>query len=112
MSSSAPAPMSEPNHARRFTILWVVATIIALPIVDPRDRARCSAAPNGSVAGRDQGTTMTVMAAIATPVLLLVGLFLIYASIYFRQQPGARSSKARRYEATPASRPPGSSSPR
>ena len=25
--------MSEPNHARRFTILWVVATMIAMPIV-------------------------------------------------------------------------------
>ena len=51
---------------------------------------------------------MTVMAAIATPVLLLVGRFLIYASIYFRQEP-ARSSKAPRYAATTASRRPGSS---
>ncbi len=88
MSSSAPAPMSEPNHARRFTILWVVSTIIALPIVILVIGPMLGG-PDGSVQAGDQGTTMTVMAAIATPVLLLVGLFLIYASIYFRQQPGA-----------------------
>ena len=80
--------MSEPNHARRFTILWVVATIIALPIVILVIGPMLGG-PDGSVQAGDQGTTMTVLAAIATPVLLLVGLFLIYASIYFRQQPGA-----------------------
>jgi cytochrome c oxidase subunit 2 len=80
--------MSEPNHARRFATLWIVATIIALPIVILWIGPMLGG-PDGSVQAGDQGTTMTVMALIAAPVLLLVVLYLIYATIYFRQAPGA-----------------------
>ena len=55
--------MSEPNHARRFGVIWVVATLIATPLV-------------------------IVLLAMATPVLLLVVLYLIYAVIVFRQPKG------------------------
>jgi cytochrome c oxidase subunit II len=80
--------MSEPNHARRFGVIWVVATLIATPLVilllGP------SLPPgNGSDQASGQVTDNTVLLGMATPVLLLVVIYLIYAVICFRQQPGA-----------------------
>src|SRR5271166_2119353 len=76
--------MSEPNHARRFGVIWAVATLIATPLVivllGP------SLPPgNGSEQASGQVTDNTVLLAMATPVLLLVVLYLIYAVIAFRQ---------------------------
>ena len=91
--SSSPDAVSreaapEPNHAVRFTVIWVVATVIALPLVifviGP-----LLGPGNGSVQSTGQGTDNTVLAAIATPVLLLVMLYLLYAVIFFRQPKGA-----------------------
>ncbi len=77
----------EPNHARRFTTLWVVATLIATPLVifvlGP-----ILPPGNGSEQASGQVTDNTVLLAMATPVLLLVVIYLIYAIIDFRQPKG------------------------
>jgi len=79
--------MDDVNHAQRFTILWAVSTVIAMvlvvTIIGP-----WLGPPHGSEGASSQADTMTVMALIATPVLMLVGVYLVYASIYFRQPKG------------------------
>jgi cytochrome c oxidase subunit 2 len=80
--------MSEPNHARRFATIWLVATLIATPL------AVVLLGPilppgKGSEQASGQVTDNTVLLAMATPVLLLVVIYLIYSSIYFRQPKGA-----------------------
>jgi cytochrome c oxidase subunit II len=89
MSSSAPAapPAPEPNHLRRFMTIWIVASVIAVPLVifllGP------SLPPgHGSDQASGQTTDFTVLLAVATPVLLLVVIYLIYAVTSFRQPPG------------------------
>jgi cytochrome c oxidase subunit 2 len=79
--------MSEPNHGRRFALIWGIATIVATPLVIllvgpilPPGKASEQAA--------GQVTDNTVLIAMATPVLLLVVLYLIYSTIYFRQPKG------------------------
>jgi cytochrome c oxidase subunit 2 len=79
--------MAEVNHFRRLMILWIVASVIATPLVVillgplfPPGNASAQAA------GHTQDTT--VLAAVATPVLMLVVLYLLYAIVFFRQQPG------------------------
>jgi cytochrome c oxidase subunit 2 len=80
--------MSETNHARRFGLIWVVATIIATPL------AVVLLGPilppgKGSEQASGQVTDNTVLLAMATPVLLLVVIYLIYTVVYFRQPKGA-----------------------
>jgi cytochrome c oxidase subunit 2 len=78
----------EPNHSRRFTAAWLISTVIAMPLVilligpllGPGDASNQSSL---------QRTDMTVLAAVATPVILLVVIYLAYALIYFRQEQGA-----------------------
>jgi cytochrome c oxidase subunit II len=98
MSSSAPpseapppgaggAGRAGPNHLRRFLTIWVVASLIATPLV------AIVLGPDlppgkGSDAAAGQVTDNTVLLALATPVLLLVVLYLIYAVIVFRQPSG------------------------
>ncbi len=76
--------MGEVNHARRFATLWLICTIIALPIViwviGPH-----MGYGKAATGAEDQAEAMTVLAATATPFMVLVGLFLIYAAIFFRQ---------------------------
>jgi cytochrome c oxidase subunit II len=79
--------MSEPNHARRFAAIWLVATVIAMPLVVILIGPLL--APDGSNVGADQRFDMTVLAAVATPVVLLVMLYLLYSVIVFRQPRGA-----------------------
>lgn len=78
----------EPNHALRFTLLWILVTVIALPIVifviGP-----LIGPGNGSEQASEQGTDYTVLATTATPVLTLVLLYLLYAVTFFRQPKGA-----------------------
>src|ERR1700732_1191175 len=80
--------MNEPNHARRFGVLWLVSSLIATPL------AIVLLGPilppgNGSEQASGQATDNTVLLAMATPVLLLVVIYLIYAVVYFRQPSGA-----------------------
>jgi cytochrome c oxidase subunit 2 len=88
MSSEAPtAGPPEPDHLRRFGAIWLVATVIALPLVifllGP-----LLPPGNGSDAASGQVTDNTVLLAMATPVLLLVVIYLIYAVVNFRQPKG------------------------
>jgi cytochrome c oxidase subunit II len=88
MSSEArTGPPGEPNHFRRFGTLWIVASLIATPLVvlllGP------SLPPGkGSEQAAGQVTDNTVLLGMATPVLLLVVLYLVYAVINFRQPKG------------------------
>jgi cytochrome c oxidase subunit 2 len=79
--------MAEPNHARRFTVLWVVASLIATPLVIVL-LGPILPPGNGSQQASGHVTDNTVLLAMATPVLLLVVLYLIYAVIVFRQPKG------------------------
>ncbi len=79
--------MAEPNHARRFTVLWVVASLIATPLVIVL-LGPILPPGNGSQQASGHVTDNTVLLAMATPVLLLVVIYLIYAIIVFRQPKG------------------------
>lgn len=77
----------EPNHARRFVAFWLISTVIMLPIVILLIGPLLGPG-EGSDQSTLQRTDMTVLAAIATPVMLLVFTFLVYALAFFRQQKG------------------------
>ncbi|HMH47380.1 MAG TPA: cytochrome c oxidase subunit II [Solirubrobacteraceae bacterium] len=79
--------MAEPNHARRFTILWVVASLIATPLVIVL-LGPILPPGKGSEQASGHVTDNTVLLGMATPVLLLVVLYLLYAVIVFRQPKG------------------------
>ncbi len=80
--------MAEPNHWRRFATLWIVASLIATPLVvlliGP-----IMPPGKGSEQASGHVTDHTVLLAAATPVLLLVVLYLLYAVVAFRQPKGA-----------------------
>jgi cytochrome c oxidase subunit 2 len=80
--------MNEPNHARRFGIIWLLASVIATPLVIV---LLGPSLPPGKASEQASGqvTDNTVLIGMATPVLLLVVLYLIYSVIYFRQPHGA-----------------------
>jgi cytochrome c oxidase subunit 2 len=80
--------MSEPNHARRFGAIWLLATVIATPLVVVL-LAPILPPGNASDQASGQATDNTVLLGMATPVLLLIVIYLIYSSIYFRQPRGA-----------------------
>ena len=91
--SSSPAPSpggsgAEPNHAVRFTLIWVIATVIAMPIVILLIGPLLGSGTDSDAASANQ-TDMTVLAATATPVILLVMLYLLYSVVFFRQPKGA-----------------------
>ena len=80
--------MSEPNHFRRLMLLWLIASVVATPLVVvfigplfPPGSATVQAA--------SQTRDATVLAGVATPVLMLVVLYLAYALVFFRQQSDA-----------------------
>src|SRR5437764_461769 len=80
--------MTEPNHFRRFIVLWLVATAIGTPLAI---LLLAPILPPGKASEQASGqvTDNTVLLGMATPVLLLVVLYLIYALVYFRQPKGA-----------------------
>jgi cytochrome c oxidase subunit 2 len=80
--------MSEPNHARRFGAIWLLATVIATPLVVVL-LAPILPPGNATDQASGQATDNTVLLGMATPVLLLIVIYLIYSSIYFRQPRGA-----------------------
>jgi cytochrome c oxidase subunit II len=86
--TAAPSGLGEePNHTARFATLWVLVTLIALPLV-----IWVVGPLIGPGSGSDQssavGTDFTVLAVTATPVLTLVLLFLVYSIVFFRQPKG------------------------
>jgi cytochrome c oxidase subunit 2 len=79
--------MSEPNHARRFGVLWVLSSVVATPLVIVL-LGPILPPGKGSEQAAGQVTDNTVLLAMATPVLLLVVIYLVYAIVYFRQPAG------------------------
>jgi cytochrome c oxidase subunit II len=79
--------MTERNHARRLGLIWLVSSLVATPLVifllGP-----ILPPGNGSEQASGQVTDNTVLLAMATPVMLLVIIYLIYAIVYFRQPEG------------------------
>jgi cytochrome c oxidase subunit 2 len=77
--------MSEPNHFRRLLVIWLLASIIATPlmvsllgpIVPPG---------SGSVQASGQVQDNTVLLGISTPVALAVIVYFAYALIVFRER--------------------------
>ena len=80
--------MTEPNHARRWGTIWIVSSVIATPLVILL-LGPILPPGHGSEQASGHVTDNTVLLAMATPVLLLVVTYLIYAIANFRQQPGA-----------------------
>jgi cytochrome c oxidase subunit II len=79
--------MAEPNHWRRFTTLWILASVIATPLVVLLIGPILPPG-SGTVQAEGHRTDHTVLLGAATPVLLLVVLYLIYAIVAFRQPAG------------------------
>ncbi len=79
--------MPEPNHARRFGAIWLIASLIATPLVILL-LGPILPPGNGSEQASGHVTDNTVLLAMATPVLLMVVIYLIYAMICFRQSKG------------------------
>src|SRR5476649_2235506 len=69
-------------------LLWLLASAVATPLVVVLLGPLLSPA-NGSVQASGHAQDTTVLAAVATPVLMLVVLYLAYAIIFFRQESGA-----------------------
>jgi cytochrome c oxidase subunit 2 len=80
--------MAEPNHWRRFATLWILASVIATPLVVLL-LGPIMPPGSGTVEAQGHRTDHTVLLGAATPVLLLVVLYLIYAIVAFRQPKGA-----------------------
>jgi cytochrome c oxidase subunit II len=77
----------EPNHARRFGLIWIVSSLIATPLVVLL-LGPIMPPGNGSEQASGHVTDNTVLIGMATPVLLLVVTYLIYAIVNFRQPKG------------------------
>src|SRR5581483_178148 len=77
--------MTEPNHFRRVVVIWIVASLIATPlmvllvgpIVPPG---------NGTVQASGQVADNTVLLGISTPIALAVLVYFVYALIAFRER--------------------------
>ena len=80
--------MTETNHFRRLMLTWLAASAVATPLVVVLLGPLLSPA-NGSIQASGHAQDTTVLAAVATPVLLLVVLYLAYAIVFFRQGSGA-----------------------
>jgi cytochrome c oxidase subunit 2 len=87
MSSNVAPAGAEPNHFRRFCTIWLVASLIVTPLVifvlGPE-----LPPGHGSDVASGQVTDNTVLLAMATPVLLMVCIYLVYAVVNFRQPKG------------------------
>ncbi len=100
--------MSETNHARRFGVIWLVATLVATPLVIVL-LGPILPPGNGSEQASGQVTDNTVLLAMATPVLLLVVIYLDLRGDLLPPAQGAASSKGRPYGGMRGYRRPGSS---
>jgi cytochrome c oxidase subunit 2 len=79
--------MAEPNHFKRFVTMWLVATVVATPLVVLVLGPHLPPG-NASVQANGHVTDNRVLMGMATPVLLLVVMYLIYAVVNFRARPG------------------------
>jgi cytochrome c oxidase subunit 2 len=86
-ASAGHPPAGEPNHLRRFLAIWIVASLIALPLVIFLLGPELPPG-HGSEQASGHVTDNTVLLAMATPVLLLVTIYLLYAVFAFRQPAG------------------------
>jgi len=79
---------SEPSHARRLLVIWILLTAIAVAVVVLLLGPHMPPG-NFSVEARDQRHINILLAALATPVLLGIWVCLVYAIVSFRQQGAA-----------------------
>jgi cytochrome c oxidase subunit 2 len=77
--------MSEPNHFRRIVVIWLIASVIATPLVV---LLLCPILPpgNGSAQSSGQVTDNTVLFGISTPIALAVLVYFAYALVVFRER--------------------------
>jgi cytochrome c oxidase subunit II len=80
--------MNEVNHFRRVILIWVLASLIATPIVV---FVLSPGMPpyNGTVQSSGQVTDNTVLFGLSTPVALAVVVFFAYSLIVFRERDAA-----------------------
>jgi cytochrome c oxidase subunit 2 len=78
----------EPNHWRRFLLVWLVGSVVGTPLIVLLVGPLLGPSTGSEEAG-GQHTIMTVLAGVATPVFMLVVLFIAYALVFFRQEKGA-----------------------
>lgn len=76
------------NHVRRMIVIWLVASVIATPLVVLLF-APIVPPGNGSEQASGQGLDNAVLFGISTPVVLAVLVFFAYALIVFRQRTDA-----------------------
>ncbi len=100
--------MNEANHFRRVVLLWLVASVIATPLV-VFVLAPGLPPGNGSVQASGQVVDNTVLLGLSTPVALAVLVYFAYALIVVpRARARAPCSTARRCAATRGCSPGGS----
>ena len=75
--------MAGVNHFRRFMLLWLIASAVATPLVVVLLGPHLPPG-NNSVQSSGHVTDNTVLLGMATPVFLLVVLYLVYAVVNFR----------------------------
>jgi cytochrome c oxidase subunit II len=80
--------MSETNHFRRLMLLWLTASVIATPLVVVLVGPILPPG-NGSAQASGHVSDNTVLLGMATPVFLLIVIYLLYAVVNFRQESGA-----------------------
>jgi cytochrome c oxidase subunit 2 len=77
--------MTEVNHFRRVLVIWLVASIIATPLVI-FVLAPIVPPGNGTVESAGQVTDNTVLFGLSTPIALAVIVWFLYAVIAFRER--------------------------
>jgi cytochrome c oxidase subunit 2 len=77
--------MNEVNHIRRVTLVWLIASLIATPLV-VFVLAPGLPPGNGTVESSGQVVDNTVLLGISTPVSLGVLVFVIYCLVAFRER--------------------------
>jgi cytochrome c oxidase subunit 2 len=77
--------MDEVNHFRRVLVIWLVASIIATPLVI-FVLAPIVPPGNGTVESAGQVTDNTVLFGLSTPIALAVIVWFFYAVIVFRER--------------------------
>lgn len=77
--------MSEVNHFRRVLLIWLVASIVATPLVI-FVLAPIVPPGNGTVESAGQVTDNTVLFGLSTPIALAVIVWFLYAVIVFRER--------------------------
>lgn len=83
----ATAPTTQPNHASRVLVAWVVLSLIATPLVAVFVGPAFPPG-NGSEQGTGQIFDNTLMVSVLTPVICLLLVFFAYALSQFRHTGG------------------------